>query len=90
VLTFKNVSGSDVEAIATERRPVAAGDTLEVQGRLVTSRPAPKKDELEPEPLPKDAYVVEHNGQERLWPRATWELVDDKAGKPAAKADKEN
>lgn len=87
---FKNISGSDMEAIATERRPVAAGDIFEVPGRVVTSRPAPKKDEPAPEPLPDDAYLVEHNGQERAWPHAVWELVDDKADKPVAKADKEN
>lgn len=87
---FKNVSGADVEAIATERRPVAAGDTFEVQGRLVTSRPAAKKDEPEPEPLPSDAYLVELNGEERAWPHAVWELVDGKAAKADVESDKEN
>jgi hypothetical protein len=41
-----------------------------------------------------DAYIVEHNGERKAWPKATWELpkgtkpkVDDK---PAAKAVKES
>jgi hypothetical protein len=90
VLKFKNIAGGDVEAIATERRQVAAGDVLETPGRVVTSRPKPKDDEPAPEPLPDDAYVVEHNGQERAWPHATWELVDDKPAKADTKAEKEN
>jgi hypothetical protein len=85
VLKFKNVSGGDVEAIRTERRPVDAGEVIEVPGRLVTSRPKPKDGEPEPEPLPEDAYLVDNDGEERAWPHATWELVEDK---PAAKADK--
>jgi hypothetical protein len=90
VLKFKNISGGDVEAIRTERRPVDADEVIEVPGRLVTSRPKPKDGEPEPGPIPDDAYLVDNNGEERAWPHATWELVNDSASKPAAKPDKEN
>lgn len=89
MLKFKNISGGDIEAIRTERRPVGAGEDIEVPGRLVTSRPKPKDGEPEPAPLPEDAYLVDNDGEERAWPHATWELVDDKA-KPVVKADKES
>lgn len=66
-----------------ESLTVEPGNTVDVPGDLVTSRPAPKKDEPEPTPLPDDAYIVVNNGEEKAWPHALWVLVDDK---PAAKA----
>ena len=89
MLKFKNISGGDIEAIRTERRPVAVDEVIEVPGRLVTARPKPKDGDPEPAPIPDDAYLVDNEGVERAWPHATWELVDDKA-KPVVKADKEN
>lgn len=90
MLKFKNISGDAIEAIRDERRPVEAGETIEVPGVLVTSRPTPKDDEPEPGPIPEDAYLVDNQGVERAWPHATWELVGDKP-KPAAKpAEKES
>lgn len=62
---------------------IEPGKAVEVSGDLVTSRPAPKKDEPEPTPLPEDAYIVALNGEEKAWPHALWELETDK---PAAKA----
>jgi hypothetical protein len=85
VLKFKNISGGDVEAIRTERRPVDTGEVIEVPGSIVKSRPKPKDGDPEPAPIPDDAYLVVSDGEERAWPHATWELVEDK---PAAKADK--
>lgn len=66
-----------------ESLTVDPGNTVDVPGDLVTSRPAPKKDEPAPTPLPDDAYIVVNNGEEKAWPHALWALVDDK---PAAKA----
>lgn len=67
---------------------VEPGQTVDVPGDLVTSRPTPKKDEPAPPPLLEDAYIVALNGEESAWPHALWELVEDK---PAAKsAAKEN
>lgn len=68
---------------------VEPGQTVDVPGDLVTSRPAPKKDEEPLPPLPEDAYLVSLNGEEAAWAHALWELVEDK---PAAKtaAVKEN
>ncbi len=85
VIKLKNISGADVEAIRDERRPVEAGETIEVPGVLVTSRPAPKAGEPEPAPIPVDAYLVDNQGVERAWPHATWELVADKPAKTPAK-----
>lgn len=62
---------------------VEAGAEIEVAGALVTARPKPKDDEPEPTPLPEDAYIVSLDGEEKAWPHALWELVEDK---PAAKA----
>ncbi len=62
---------------------VDAGAEVEVAGELVTERPKPKGDEPGPTPLPEDAYIVALNGEEKAWPHALWELVQDK---PAAKA----
>jgi len=88
---FKNISGGDIEAIKTQMRPVDAGEVIEVTGTLVMSRPKPKDGEPEPAPIPEDAYLVDNDGEERAWPHATWELVDDKpAAKADVKADKEN
>lgn len=86
---FKNVGSHDVDAFRPagdrESRFVAVGEVVEVPGVLVTKRPEPKKDEPAPAPLPADAYTVEHDGEERLWPKALWELVEDKpAAKPAS------
>lgn len=65
---------------------VEPGQTVDAPGSLVTSRPTPKKDEQPAPPLPDDAYTVVLNGEERLWPHATWELAEDKpTPKPAAK-----
>jgi hypothetical protein len=93
VLKFKNISGSAVEAIRDERRPVDVDETIEVSGVLVTSRPEPKEGDPESAPIPDDAYLVDNQGVERAWPRATWELVEDKpkaAVKADAKVEKEN
>jgi hypothetical protein len=90
VLKFKNICGAEVEAIRDERRPVAAGEVIEVPGVLVTSRPAPKDGEPEPGPGPDDAYLVDNQGVERAWPHATWELVVEKAKTAAKPADKES
>lgn len=66
---------------------VEPGQTVDVPGALVTSRPAPKKDEPEPAPLLDDAYTVALDGEESAWPHALWELVEDKpAAKSTAKA----
>lgn len=63
---------------------VESGKTIEVPGVLVTSRPEPKEDdEPAPPPLPDDAYIVATNGEERTWPHAVWELVEDKPAVPA-------
>lgn len=62
---------------------VEPGNTVDVPGTLVTSRPAQKNDEPAPAPLPDDAYIVVNNGEEKAWPHVLWELVEDK---PAAKA----
>jgi hypothetical protein len=90
---FKNVSGNELAVFKPEGDPqsrnVGPGDVLEIQGTLVTSRPAPKDDEPEPEPLPEDAYIVDVDGEEQAFPHALWELVEKP--KTAAKpADKEN
>ena len=73
----------------TDSLLVEPGQTVDVPGALVTSRPEPKKNESPAAPLPEDAYTVRAGDEETLWPRALWELVDDK---PAAKtaAVKEN
>lgn len=60
---------------------VEPGQTIDVPGDLVTSRPEPKKDEPALVPLPEDAYTVLCDGEERLWPHAVWELVVDKPAK---------
>jgi len=70
-------------AIFAESFRVEPGDTIEIPGELVTSRPEPKKDEPVLPPLPEDAYIVVNHGEEKAWPHAVWELVTDK---PAAKA----
>lgn len=93
VLKFKNKSGSRVDVYRPAElggRGLDHGEVIEVEGRIVASRPAPKKGEPKPSPIPDDAYLVEHNGEERAWPHAVWELVDDKAKTADAKADKEN
>lgn len=91
---FKNISNVDLAVFKPEGDPAARsvepGAVLEVRGRLVASRPEPEGDVPAPEPLPADAYVVEHNGDERAWPHAVWELVGDKSKTAAKPADKEN
>lgn len=73
---------------------VKPGQTVEVPGSLVTSRPEPEepKEGEEPPPalppLPEDAYLVENRGEERAWPKAMWELVEQPALKAAKSADK--
>ncbi len=95
MLKLKNITGARVDVYRPAElggRPLDPDDVIEVEGRIVSSRPAPKKGEPTPPPIPDDAYLVEHNGTERAWPKALWELVDDKlpAKTPDAKADKEN
>lgn len=67
----------------TDSLRVQAGQTVDVPGALVTSRPALKKDEPALAPLPDDAYTVALGDEESLWPHANWELVDDKPAKAA-------
>lgn len=78
---FRNISPGDLVAFHPEGHPqarfVERGEVLEVPGSLVKSRPKPKDDEPAPEPLPDDAYIVAHNGEERAWPHAQWELVEE-------------
>lgn len=83
---------SDAQPVTILARPgapdafeVEPGQVVDVPGQLVTSRPTPKKDEPAPEPLPDDAYLVVHGGEERAWPHALWESVDDKPAPPAVK-----
>lgn len=87
MLKFRNVGPYDIDAFRPEgeaqSRFVEKGGTVEVPGTVVTSRSA-KKDEPAPEPLPDDAYIVEHNGEERAWPKSQWELVNDKPAAVAA------
>ena len=64
---------------------VEPGQTVDVPGSLVTSRPAPKKDEEPLPPLPEDAYIVVLNGEESAWPHALWQLDEDKPVKSKAK-----
>lgn len=59
---------------------VEPGKTVDVPGQIVTSRDA-KADE----PLPSDAYIVVNGDEERAWPHALWESVDDKPAAPAVK-----
>ncbi len=63
---------------------VEPGQVVDVPGQLVTSREA-KKGEPAPEPLPDDAYIVLNGDEERAWPHAVWESIDDKPAAPAAK-----
>jgi hypothetical protein len=81
---------SDAQPVTILARPgspdafeVEPGQVVDVPGRLVTSREA-KKDEAV-EPLPTDAYIVAHGDEERAWPHALWEFVDDKPAAPAVK-----
>lgn len=86
---FKNVTGADVDLFRPAElggRVVAAGDVVDVPGRIVTSRPKPKDGDPAPVPIPDDAYLVEDGGEERAWPHTSWELVT----KTDTKADKEN
>jgi hypothetical protein len=82
---FRNIGPGDVQVGRPEGHPeshlVEHGKTVDVPGTLVKSRPKPKDDEPPPEPLPDDAYIVEHNGEERAWSHAWWELVEDKPDK---------
>lgn len=94
MLKFKNVSGNELAVFKPEGDPqsraIAAGNVLEVNGSVVSSRPEPKDDEPTPEPLPEDAYLVELDGDEKAFPHALWELVVDKPKTAAKPADKEN
>lgn len=56
---------------------VEPGQVVDVPGQLVTSRD-PKAEE----PLPSDAYIVANGDEERAWPHALWESVDDKPATP--------
>lgn len=62
-----------------ESLPVEPGQTVDVSGQFITSRHAAKQGQPAPEPLPDDAYVFDIGGEERAWPKSTWELVEDKA-----------
>ena len=62
---------------------VEPGQVVDVPGQLVTSRP--NKGEEPSEPLPGDAYIVVHGGEERAWPNALWEYADEKPATPAVK-----
>jgi len=61
---------------------IEPGQDVDVPGELVTERPTRKKGESEPGPIPDDAYLVSHGGEETAWPHAVWEIAD----KPAAPA----
>lgn len=69
--------------------PVEPGQAVDAPGELVTSRPSPKDGEAPPDPLPEDAYIIAGGGEERAWPKAVWELVEDKPAASAASAVKE-
>jgi len=60
---------------------VEPGQVVDIPGRLITSRET-KKGDPEPNPLPDDAYVVANGDDERAWPHALWESVDDKPAAP--------
>jgi hypothetical protein len=66
--------------------PVEPAQVVEAPGVLVTSRPPAKDGEPAPEPLPTDAYIVATGDEEIAWPKALWELVEDKPAAPAAPA----
>lgn len=92
MLKFKNKSGTSLDVWRPAElggRTVKANDTIEIEGELVESRPAPKDDEPAPEPIPEDAYLVAHNGEEKTWPHALWELVADKPAARNVKSEKE-
>lgn len=92
MLKFKNISGARVDVYRPAElggQPLDPNKVVEVEGRIVASRPAPKKGEPKPPPIPEDAYLVEHQGEERAWPHALWELIEDKKTADT-KADKEN
>lgn len=65
---------------AADAFEVEPGRVIDVPGRLVTSRDATAE-----EPLPSDAYIVVNDAEERAWPHALWEYVDDKPAAPAVK-----
>lgn len=78
---------------------VEPGSLIDAPGTLVTERPElvePNPEDVKAvaeaariaalAPLPDDAYIVERNGEEKAWPKATWELVGEKP--PAKTADK--
>ena len=87
---FRNVSGADLHLFGPGGQMgtylVEAGEIANVMGELVTSRPTPKKDEPEPTPLPDDAYIVRSGDEEKAWPHAVWELVDEKTDEKPEKA----
>jgi hypothetical protein len=81
---------SDAQPVTILARPgapdafeVEPGQVVDVPGQLVTSRDGKKGEAVEP--LPSDAYLVVHGGDERAWPHALWESVDDKPAAPAVK-----
>lgn len=81
---------SDAQPVTILGRPgtldafeVEPGQVVDVPGKLVTSRESKKGEPVEP--LPSDAYLVVHGDEERAWPHALWESVDDKPAAPAAK-----
>ena len=86
MLKFKNVSGAELAVFKPEGDPqsryVEPGGVLELNGTV--TKPG---DGVE---APEDAYVVEVDGDLRLFPHALWELVGDKPKTAAKPADKEN
>ena len=56
---------------------VQPGDEIEVPGDPVVIVADPLN------PREDDAWIVSSNGVERAWPKATWDLVEDKPAKSA-------
>lgn len=65
-------------------KPADGADALVVDHGEVCDAPG----ELVGESESGDAYLVEHNGETRAWPKARWELVQDKP-KPRARGTEE-
>jgi hypothetical protein len=74
---FRNIG-----AAAHVYKPAGDPDSLFVDAGQIVETPG----ELAPE-QPADAYVVGEGDQARAWPKALWELVEDKpATKPSSSA----
>lgn len=74
---FRNTTKAPLALIAPARRPdshsVAAGDEVEVKGDITQTT--------------DDAYIVGEGDQARAYPKALWEVVEDKpavASRPRA------